>query len=94
MRVGHDVWLWGPGVAEWRVTVLHSVWSASWTDPSQWGPAPKRCKKRMCFLVNSPPAAGEKISESISHRPSRLASTIAWPGTIRHHPNWPRPPAR
>jgi len=35
------------------------------------GPAPKRCKKRMCFLVNSPPAAGEKFSGSIS--PSRLA---------------------
>jgi hypothetical protein len=30
-----------------------------------WGPAPKRCKKRMCFLVNRPPAAGEKFSGSI-----------------------------
>jgi hypothetical protein len=36
------------------------------------GPAPKRCKKRLCFLVNSPPAAGEKISGSIKP-----------PGTIR-----------
>ena len=43
------------------------------------GPAPKRCKKRMCFLVNRPPAAGEKISGLIvivkPHRaPSELRS--------------------
>ena len=40
------------------------------------GPAPKRCKKRMCFLVNSPPAPHEaKTFQGRDHDLTSLSSS-------------------